>query len=142
MAIVQLYNSQVPIVVDTSVLIAVLTGEAERRRLVRATKGATLVAPASVHWEVGNALSALLRRKRITRSDLESLLAAYDAISIRFVDVDLGAALELAADHALYAYDAYLLACAISQRAPLLTLDQTLSRAAHAAGIRSVELPE
>ncbi len=49
-------------------------------------------------------------------------------------------ALELAATHNLYAYDAYVLTCALSQRAPLLTLDKGQARAAVAAGVRLKEV--
>lgn len=35
---------------------------------------------------------------------------------------NLTLALEIAAEHGLYAYDAYLITCALGQRAPLLTL--------------------
>jgi hypothetical protein len=66
------------------------------------------VAPASVHWEVGNALSALLKRRLASRQDVLDAAAAYEEIPLRFVDVDLGDALELSADLGLYAYDAYL----------------------------------
>ena len=100
------------------------------------------MAPASVHWEVGNALSALLKRRRIARGDLQQVLEAYERIPIRFLEVDLALALEIAAEHGLYAYDAYLVTCALAQRAPLLTLDQALGRAADAAGVPLVELPQ
>jgi predicted nucleic acid-binding protein len=129
------------VVIDTSAVIAVLTSEPERPRLVRATQRADLAAPASVHWEVGNALSALLKRRRVGRSDLPLLLDAYEHIPIRFLDVDLALALEIAAEHGLYAYDAYLITCALAQRAPLLSLDQGLGRAAEAAGVQLLELP-
>ena len=62
------------------------------------TRGAALVAPASVHWEVGNAL----------------------------IDVALKQAVELSARLNVYAYDAYVIACAVNQRAPILTLDRGL----------------
>ncbi len=39
------------------------------------------------------------------------------------VEVSLTQAVELSARWNVYAYDAYVLACAINQRAPLLTLD-------------------
>ncbi len=128
------------LIVDTSVLIAVLTGEATRPALLRATRGAELVAPASVHWEVGNALSALVKRRLATRQDVLDAAAAYEEIPLRFVDVDIGHALELSADLGLYAYDAYLVAAAQSQRAPLLTLDAGLARAARTAGVRLKEI--
>jgi predicted nucleic acid-binding protein len=51
------------------------------------------------------------------------LLEAYAAIPIRIAEVGLKQAVELSAKLNIYAYDAYVLACAINQRAPLLTLD-------------------
>jgi predicted nucleic acid-binding protein len=122
-------------VIDTSAIIAVLLSEPERAMLVRVTRGTELVAPASVHWEIGNALSAGLKRRRLTLAQGQRALTAYAAIPIRFVDVDLALSLDLAVEHALYAYDAYLLTCALQQRAPLLTLDAGLIRTANALGI-------
>jgi predicted nucleic acid-binding protein len=130
----------VEIIVDTSVLIAVLTGEATRDRLIARTQDAELLAPGSVHWEMGNAFSALLKRRRLKLAEVQTALAAYAQIPIRFVDVELAAALELADRFGLYAYDAYLMACARRQRAPLLTLDARLGRAAKEAGVELMEV--
>ncbi len=121
-------------------LIAVLTGEDARDRLITRTQGAALVAPASVHWEVGNALSALLKRRRLTLAQAQSALAAYAAIPIRVVEVDLAAALELGDRFGLYAHDAYLVACARSQKAALVTVDPRLARTAREAGVQVVEV--
>lgn len=126
------------VIIDTSAIIAVLLSEPERAMLVEVTRGAELAAPASVHWEVGNALSAGLERRRLTLAEGQRALTAYEAIPIRFVEVDLALSLELAADHGLYAYDAYLLTCALQQRAPLLTLDAGLTRTAITLGINLV----
>ena len=130
------------LVIDTSAIVAVLASEPERTRLVRATEGAELVAPASVHWEVGNALSALVKRRRATLADVQRAVQAYAAIPIRFVEVDLALALEVAAEHGLYAYDAYLITCALAHRSLLLTLDRGLARAAAVAGVTVMEVPE
>jgi predicted nucleic acid-binding protein len=132
----------VELVVDTSVLIAVLTGEPARDQLIARTQGAELLAPGSVHWEVGNAFSALLKRRRLKLPEVQVALTAYGQIPIRFVDVDLASALEWADRFGLYAYDAYLMACARRQRAPLLTLDARLWRAAQQAGVELLEIPE
>jgi predicted nucleic acid-binding protein len=128
------------LVVDASVLIAVLTGEATRDRLIARTQGTELLAPGSVHWEVGNAFSALLKRRRLKLPEVQAALTAYAQIPIRFVDIELAAALELADRFGLYAYDAYLMACARRQRAPLLTLDARLGRAAKEAGVQLLEV--
>ena len=128
------------VVTDTSALVAVLTSEPEREAIVRATDGADLVAPASVHWEIGNALSAMLKRRRATAAQVQKVLVAYGAIPLWLVDVDLALALEIAAEHGLYAYDAYLITCALGQRAPLLSLDGGLNHAAKIAGVQLVEM--
>jgi len=133
-------TSGVELVVDTSALIAVLTGEPTRDRLIARTQGAVLLAPGSVHWETGNALSALLKRRRLKLPEVQAALAAYARIPIRLVEVELGVAIELADRFGLYAYDAYLMACARRHGAPLLTLDPRLGRAAHEAGVQVLEV--
>ena len=111
------------IVIDTSAVLAVLGEQREKAGLVRLTRGATLVAPASIHWEIGNALSAMFKRRAIGLNQALQLLEAYSAIPIRMAEVSLKQAVELSAKLNVYAYDAYVLACAINARAPLLTLD-------------------
>ena len=109
--------------IDTSAILAVIGEQPEKMDLVRRTRGATLVAPASLHWEVGNALSAMFKRKAIGIKEALELLEAYAAIPIRMAEVGLRQAVELSARLNVYAYDAYVLACALNQGAPLLTLD-------------------
>ena len=86
-------------------------------------------------------MSAMLKRRRATSSQVQRALAAYAEIPIRFIEVDLGLALEIAAEHDLYAYDAYVITCALSQRAPVLSLDRGLVHAATAAGVQVMEIP-
>lgn len=114
------------IVIDTSAILAVIGEQPEKAAMVRLTRGASLVAPASVHWEVGNALSAMFKRKAIGIKEALQLLEVYAAIPIRMAEVGLKQAVELSARWNVYAYDAYVLACVINQRAPLLTLDRGL----------------
>lgn len=114
------------IVIDTSALLVVVGEQPEKAELVRLTRGAALVAPASVHWEVGNALSAMFKRKAIGLDTALELLDAYAAIPIRLIDMALKQAVELSARLNVYAYDAYVIACAVNQKAPLLTLDRGL----------------
>ena len=47
------------VVVDISVIIAVIANEPERTAIIEVTKGGLLTAPSSVYWEVGNAFSAM-----------------------------------------------------------------------------------
>src|SRR5580658_168698 len=111
------------IVIDTSAILAVVGEQPEKAELIRLTRGAAIVAPASVHWEVGNALSAMFNKAIGLDAALE-LLDAYAAIPIRLIDMALKQAVELSARLNVYAYDAYVIACAMNQRAPILTLDR------------------
>jgi len=128
------------IVIDTSALVAVIIDAPERPGLIRATEDALLNAPSSVHWEVGNAFSAMLRRGRISHELVVRAVAVYQMIPIRFIDVDLAASLKIASEQRLYAYDAYLVECARTLKAPLLTLDRALGRVAARLGIDVLEV--
>jgi predicted nucleic acid-binding protein len=130
----------VEVVVDTSVIIAVLVSEPNRDALVRATEAAELLAPPSVHWEVGNAFSAMFKRRRLTLSAAHRAVEAYRQIPIRFADVDLDRALEIAQGLDLYAYDAYVIACALEHRCSLISLDQDLVAAAGRLQIKTLEI--
>jgi predicted nucleic acid-binding protein len=128
------------LVVDTSVLIAVLVSEPERLKIIKQTKDFDLLAPGSVHWEIGNALAAMLKRKRINLDQIKAVLQAYDNIPIRFRDVDMETAMEIASEHDLYAYDAYVIACARENRCALISLDKNLLQAARKAHVQILEV--
>lgn len=130
------------VVVDASVLIAVITNEEEKEKLVALTDEAELIAPLSVHWEIGNAFSSLLKRKRIAIDDALQAIDIYLQIPVRFVEVELSDSLQLADEFGLYAYDAYLLRCAEKYRLPLLTLDARLVQAAKDRKIQVLEAAE
>ena len=122
------------LVVDTSVIIAVITNERLKKQLVEVSKGADLIAPAPLHYEVGNAFSAMFKRERISLEKALAALAAYRQIPIRFFDVELETAIELSSQLDVYAYDAYFIGCALHNKCPLLTLDGGLTEAAQRAG--------
>lgn len=54
------------IAVDTSVILAVLLSEPSRSALIAATEGCSLITAPSLPWEVGNALIAGVRKRRLT----------------------------------------------------------------------------
>ena len=130
------------LVIDTSVIIAVITNEAHKRRLIELTKGADLMAPSSLHWEIANAFSAMFKRNRITLKQAMAALNAYKKIPLRFHETELAVALQLAHRLQIYAYDSYVLACALENRCPLLSLDRSLADAAQQVGIEVLEVIE
>jgi predicted nucleic acid-binding protein len=128
------------IVVDTSALIAVIANEPEKGRLIELTNGCTLIAPRSVFWEIGNAFSAMLKRGRITKQQVDAALVAFDAIPVRYVELGLKEAVGIAAQYNIYAYDAYVLAAALRYKSPLLSLDQQMVRHGDVVGIQMLEV--
>ena len=130
------------IVIDASAVLAVVLNEPTKAALVQLTSGADIVAPGSLPWEIGNALAAMLKRKRLDVATARNAYQSFDQIPIRLVTVDREAAIGVAAKHDMYAYDAYMLECAATRRAPLLTLDRGLIHAAKAAGVQHLEVKE
>ena len=77
------------LVVDTSVIIAVVANEPEKATLLKQTRGADLFAPRSLRWEIGNAFSAMLKRRRITLGQAQTALEVYKQIPINLTEIDL-----------------------------------------------------
>jgi predicted nucleic acid-binding protein len=128
------------IVIDTSALIAVIVGEPERSLIIQITEGNTLIGPGSIPWEIGNAFSAMFKRDRLTLDEAERGLSIFNTIPLRYIEPDFSNVLHLSKKTNMYAYDAYLLDCAIRHKAPLLTLDLKLKAAAQKIKIKTLEV--
>jgi predicted nucleic acid-binding protein len=127
------------IVADTNVFLAAALGKPERSRIIELTAGHELVAPQVLPFEIGNALIAMMRKGAL---ESHEVLAAWDAVRAIAVDlrsIDLRSALNLAVRFGTYAYDAYFLECALSLRAPILTLNKKMKRIARELSIQVLE---
>lgn len=127
------------IVADTNTFLAVALDEPEKNWLIEATEGHDLVSPSMLPYEIGNALSSLVRRKVLTESQLASAWDAASAVPVELAVVDARASLLLAGRFRIYAYDAYFLQCSLETKCPLLTLDQGMKRIAQELNITLVE---
>lgn len=127
------------ILTDTNVFLGVALDEPEKPWLQEMTAGADLVAPAVLPYEIANALSGLVRRKRLTVESAGEVWQVVQRIPVELVDVDLQSALLLAAKCEIYAYDACFLQCALQLRCPLLTLDRGMQRVAGILNIPTLE---
>lgn len=128
------------VVIDTSAVLAVLLDEPERAALIALTRDASLLAPGSVPWEVGNGLIAGYRRKRLTVRQVRDAWASFEQIPLRLLDVAVPQALGLAEQFGLYAYDAYILEAARARHVPVLALDTRLRSVAVGLGIEVWEV--
>lgn len=127
------------VVVDTSAFLAVTLVEPERDWLISATRGTEVCAPELLPYEVGNALSAMVKRARLSAAEAQAALDSFSQVPVRLLPCDISAALELAACHNLYAYDAYFLVTAQKLACPLVTLDRSMRAIAVELGIESLE---
>ncbi|MCF6239122.1 MAG: type II toxin-antitoxin system VapC family toxin [Candidatus Marinimicrobia bacterium] len=128
------------IVIDTSVLIAVIVNEPERAKILELTTGNTLIGPGSIPWEIGNAFSAMFKRNRLNLDDAKEGLLIFDSIPLRYIKPDFVNAVTISKQTNMYAYDAYFIDCAIRQKSPLLTLDRKLKIAAQSLNVTTLEV--
>ena len=127
------------IISDTNIFLAVILNEPEKDRIIQITSGIDLSAPEILPYEIGNALSAMLKRGQL--GDKEALAAqkATNKIPVRLLAVDIQEALKLAIEFNIYAYDAYFLQCAMALSSPLITLDNRMKKVASELGIEVLE---
>ena len=124
------------IIADTNIFLAVSLNEAERRRIVDLTNDASITAPEILPYEIGNALSAMVKRKKLTHEEALDAENVANLIPVRLVNVDIHGSLKIALEHNIYAYDAYFLQCAKAYSLPLLTLDKQMKQVAGQLGIQ------
>lgn len=128
------------IIIDTSAIIAVLVDEPERPKIIEITKGHSLIGPGSIPWEIGNAFSAMFKRKRLSIEEAEKGLSIFKSIPIRYIEPDFVKAVKISEQTCMYAYDAYFMECAIRYKAPLLTLDKKLKSTAQIINIETMDV--
>ena len=129
------------IVADTNTFLAVTLREPEKDALTAMVAGHNLLAPRVLPFELGNALSAMVKKGSLEKSDVRRTWDMLLRIPVELCDIDIRSALDIAARFNLYAYDAYFLECALKHRAPLLTLDKGMQRVAKKLPVEVLEFP-
>jgi predicted nucleic acid-binding protein len=127
------------IIADTNIFLAVVLEEPEKGRIIQLTTGHELAAPEILPYEIGNALTALVKKKMLNADEVFFAWQAAQSIPVQLLSVDIGSALRVATDAGIYAYDAYFLECALRTRCPLLTLDRRMKTVAREIGIQIME---
>lgn len=127
------------ITADTSAILAVLLGESQRDKIISLTINAQVLAPESLDWEIGNALSALVKRRKLSGDEALRFMDAYQHMRVDLAQVNLEESLRLAVENGIYAYDAYVIQCAIETNSSLVTLDKRMAQIAVQQGINIFE---
>lgn len=127
------------IVADTNIFLATALDEPEKPRIIELTSGSHIVAPTILPYEIGNALSALVKRHRLSPEEAKAAFESTQNIPVKLTHSDIRKSLEIAFRFNLYAYDAYFLQCARSLKCPFITLDQRAKEVAKALNIFVLE---
>lgn len=127
------------IVADTNIFLAVTLDEVEKERIVDLTRDASITAPEILPYEIGNALSAMVKRRKLSKAEALEAENVTALIPVRLVTVDIHRSIQIAAEHDIYAYDAYFLQCAKAYALPLLTLDKRMQQIAEQLRIQILE---
>jgi predicted nucleic acid-binding protein len=127
------------IIADTNTFIVVALNEPEKGKIIQLTEGHELIAPDVLPFEVGNALTAMMKKNILKKEEVESAWEIVQRIPVDLRHTDIKSALGIAIKFNLYAYDAYFLKCAENLNSPLLTLDLGMQRVARKMGITILE---
>jgi len=73
----------------------VLLDEPGKDTIVEKTMGTILGAPASLRWEVGNAATASVKRRRLTEGRARRLMTGFESVTIRELTIDIKTAVDL-----------------------------------------------
>jgi predicted nucleic acid-binding protein len=127
------------ITADTNTFIAVALNEPEKDRIIRLTEGNDLIAPDVLPFEIGNALTTMMKKNALKKEEVASAWDVVQHIPVDLRHTDIKSALNIAIKFNIYAYNAYFLECADKLRSPLLTLDLGMQRVAREIGITILE---
>ncbi len=128
------------LIADTNTFLAVALNEPEKTQIIKLTVGHELIAPDVLPFEIGNALSAMLKKHVLESTEIIAAWKSASAVQVKLYRTDIRAALEIASRFNIYAYDAYFLECASSLKLPLLTLDKRLREVAQEFGIKTIKV--
>lgn len=128
------------LIADASLVLAVILGEEEKSEIIAKSTGYDLVSPACLRWEIGNAFSACMKRKRFQREQLEIAWNAFETIPIKLSDVNIRQSLKIAEYFNLYAYDSYYLQCALTHKLPLFSLDKRMREVGKELNIKTIKV--
>ncbi len=123
------YLQRQPLVVDASLLCAVLFDEPERADAMQRLAGKALLAPRLLDHEI---VSVAVRKQRhgMPWAAVETALADYAEQGIELLDTELQVQCSLALRYGISGYDAAYLWLASELKVPLATFDRQLAEAA------------
>ncbi len=84
------------IVADTNIFLAVALEEPEKLRIIELTYESDAISPEILPYEIGNALTTMIKRHQITREEALTAFTITQQIPVRLTSVDIKKALKIA----------------------------------------------
>ena len=123
------------IVIDASCILEFLFNQADKESVLKTVGTAQLVAPNCLPFEIGNAVSKMIKRKFITVFDGVAVFHEFAKIPMRLMEPDIPSSIVIAGETESYAYDAYYISLAKQLSIPLFTMDVTMKNNAVSRGV-------
>ena len=123
------------IVIDASCILEFLLNQESKNLVVEKVGNYQLVAPQCIPYEIGNAVSKLMKRKLISIFDGVAVYHEFSRIPLRLVEPDIPDSIMIAGNTESYAYDSYYISVAKRLGMPLFTLDEEMKKNAVSQGI-------
>ena len=123
------------LVIDASCILEFLLNQNGKDSVVNTVGAARLVAPSCLPFEIGNAISKLIKRKLISIYDGVSVYHEFARIPMRLMEPDISNAIVIAGETESYAYDSYYISLAKQLSLPLYTMDETMKTNAVSRGV-------
>ena len=83
------------IIADTNAFIAVALNEPEKGKIIRLTEGHDLLAPDVLPFEIGNALTAMMKKNALKREEVASAWEIVQQIPVDLRHTNIKAALDI-----------------------------------------------
>ncbi|MCQ2613911.1 MAG: type II toxin-antitoxin system VapC family toxin [Treponemataceae bacterium] len=124
------------IVIDASCVLSYLLNQEGSEIVVKKVGNNQLIAPTCLPFEIGNAVSKLIKRKFISIFEGVAVYHQFVKIPIRLVDPDIPNSIVIAGETDSYAYDSYYLNVASQMALPLFSFDEKMNDTAKNRGIK------
>ena len=123
------------IVIDASCILEFLLNQESKNLVVEKVGNYQLVAPQCIPYEIGNAVSKLMKRKLISIFDGVAVYHEFSRIPLRLVEPDIPDSIMIAGNTESYAYDAYYISVAKQLALPLFSMDSGMQTNAVKQGV-------
>ncbi|MCR4940386.1 MAG: type II toxin-antitoxin system VapC family toxin [Treponemataceae bacterium] len=124
------------IVIDASCILEFLLNQGKKDSVVQTVGFARIIAPACISYEIGNAISKLIKRNLLSIVEGISVYHEFSRIPIRLMEPDIPDSIMTAGKTSSYAYDAYYLSLAQQLSLPLFTMDEGMKTNALSLGVK------